>query len=194
MQKKDKFLLISGITFGILGFLFYFFPGVFINNFNSSEVKKLVPQVKGETTGSWSEDWKVTKWSNFCEAVSGGSLGYPYCNYSNWSSWPPDCINPSNCVSVGPSEWTISGVINGNKYTETYRVTEWIGACQKERTSYPSVKIFRVDSSNFVERSIATSVYMERIGLYYVKERLSSGGGDMLCMPAKWHIEGSFQE
>lgn len=97
MQKKDWFFLGTGVVFGVLGFLFYFFPGILLN-LSSNEIKKIAPQVKGEEASSWSEDWRVVGYLNV-KVFGEGQFTER---------------------AIGPARWKVTGQIGDRIFEETW--------------------------------------------------------------------------
>ncbi len=194
MRKQDWLLLFTGITLGILGVVFYFFPYVLFPNISADRLAQLSPAVKGETSSSWSEDWEVKKWSVWqwdcpaniaaCPRPNGGTLG----------------------LVGGPAEWQVAGTVNGKNFVETWSVAEWAGSVCGTRNSVkrvitaspptPSLKLpAPYTESNYSSQSntaVSGGLYTMLIQGY-----LFSGDQGIVasytCYPKKWHVEGHFE-
>ncbi len=135
---------------------------------------------------SYSEDYTVTKWRNFDF-------------YDKTLSLPPGSPGKTVSVSIGPSQWNVTGTIGSTTYSEVWNATSW-----KDNASIPYMTMPN-NSSSFSDSDtyspgacISTGGYfcVKASGLYgAILTVFPSGSADKTALtsslPEKWHVTGT---
>jgi hypothetical protein len=115
----------------------------------------------------WTEDWGVTSWRNISRVgIRGGRLS----------------------VSSGAAGWQVTGVLNGQPYSETWQVTGWADqAIPGESATYSSGGFLGLDSHWDVHQLGVTGIY----GAYFNDVVDQYYHPTAASIPTIWHVTGS---